>query len=1230
MDNKHNNIPTLNGYNNNTTMNIDSRFDCLLESYTLCGGDPIVLRELLEKPAPDTNEFGSFLEYILFKGAAFNLHPTNVFEKNICLNHFKHLLSDEENKGRCKICKPICKNEKANTNAVRRVSKQHALAIWEYGHPQHWAFYDQSICDSCRKFLTANHMTDEIRSKCDRIFDWLYNKELVHTPASSEADDDDDNYEHHIDDQSYAQESNILNKIKQLLDEIGFMGRCESTLSYASLKERSKCNLRNQIKRIFLYLLKFLTPNDVPVVWNDIIKYELKTSTCEEINQKAMVAINIAIENAEHSSTKQQLLAVVAADFSPAILRAHFPTITDSQIKAARKHAYRSGRGAPVDLTRSTVERYTEQQVLHFLEFVLSPSVTADLPFGIRSIKMATGETIEIPNTCRNMIPTRIIRQYQNYCLETTNGEFQQLGFTSLMAILNACPASTRKSMAGIDDYSANGSTAFDSLSKLCDELSSYHVSIDEIVQLRKALQQSRNYIKLDYKLHVSTSSTVPDHCSTFALSDPEEQMWSKSCDHTHDDICQQCHLLDMTLVRFESLIKENSNISEENRIRLMKSFTRDSDLVQEWKKHQLRAVHQEAARDHVLESLDEESVNWAMKWLEKKYRQSQSDFYALRGLPWHLTHVVRLQPRHSSAKYSEKVFENRTFCHSFDSCIQNGASVVSILQDVFMRLKQQHPQIELAYVRSDNAGCYHGTDTLLAVKELYETTGILIHRIDFSEAQAGEVRRNVDEKHDCTTSTEFVAAAKSTHHLSILSCTLPTTKKTTIKNKWDGIKRYNNIEFTLKNDSTSNPPLITTTATASLSTAFTTFPSTPTTTRTRRSKTIISSVSTTPTSSSSMLPPLATTTTTTQNMFKKLPIDPEIKVWRAFGIGKGKNFRFSDFKPPDKIIPLVIDTETQHLNNEWKSEASLKDIGKSNHFVLATLASISFVEETSDDDDEYIDEHMISDNDDNQMDTSESHAGPANQNGFCMWECTHERCILQFRRRSDRDNHLDTGKHKFESNKVTLVEKAKIMYKSRLENDSIQRHVPLSNFTIIQDAGSLITTKKLHQGWGLPLKKVAKRFNFNQKSFMIDAYDKGEKQDMSYIKENGKFRFTPDEWLTAKQIKSFFSTLTHNRRKNVNMMVYQNTPNSQHVQSKEVELNTNDFKAISDVHSNINSNMGDGDSMDGVIVDSNYETDIDDEETDEEDFHLTISVMDMEDMLTTAKVILLPEETES
>ena len=59
-----------------------------------------------------------------------------------------------------------------------------------------------------------------------------------------------------------------------------------------------------------------------------------------------MVAINNAIENAEHYSTKRQLLAIVAADYPSTVLHAYFPTVTDFQIKAARKHAYLYGEKA--------------------------------------------------------------------------------------------------------------------------------------------------------------------------------------------------------------------------------------------------------------------------------------------------------------------------------------------------------------------------------------------------------------------------------------------------------------------------------------------------------------------------------------------------------------------------------------------------------------------------------------------------------------------------------------------------------------------------------------------------------------------------------------------------------------------------------------------------------------------------------------------------------------------
>ncbi|CAF3154566.1 unnamed protein product [Rotaria sp. Silwood2] len=249
-----------------------------------------------------------------------------------------------------------------------------------------------------------------------------------------------------------------------------------------------------------------------------------------------MTAINTALTNADHYSIKRQILGIVAADFPSGVLRAHLPSVNSYQIKAARKHAYSKGRGAPVNTKREPVQRYNEQQVGHFLEFVVSPCVTTDIPFGKKTLKLTTGKTLEVVNTIRNTISTRIIQQYHSYCHETTNGEFKPLSDSSLYAILEGCSASTRKSMSGIDNYAANGSTAFDNLKKICDEFAIFHVPVDTIVQLQKALQQCRNYIKIDYKTHVSTSSTIADHCSTFGLSDESVHDWNETCDHAHTD----------------------------------------------------------------------------------------------------------------------------------------------------------------------------------------------------------------------------------------------------------------------------------------------------------------------------------------------------------------------------------------------------------------------------------------------------------------------------------------------------------------------------------------------------------------------------------------------------------------------------------------------------------------------------------------------------------------------
>jgi hypothetical protein len=97
------------------------------------------------------------------------------------------------------------------------------------------------------------------------------------------------------------------------------------------------------------------------------------------------------------------------------------------------------------------------------------------------------------------------------------------------------------------------------------------------------------------------------------------------------------------SLLCLRSLIETNTNITEDIRQRLIYRLNHHSELVEDWKKHLLRTVHQDCARWKVLEMLDQKSVfliaDWAMKWIPTKYRESQRDFFGKRELPWHVTY---------------------------------------------------------------------------------------------------------------------------------------------------------------------------------------------------------------------------------------------------------------------------------------------------------------------------------------------------------------------------------------------------------------------------------------------------------------------------------------------------------------------------------------------------------------------------------------------------------------
>ena len=100
-------------------------------------------------------------------------------------------------------------------------------------------------------------------------------------------------------------------------------------------------------------------------------------------------------------------------------------------------------------------------QLDHFLDFITSPHVIKDLPFGEKSVKLSTKEIITVPNSIRMIIPESILKQYLTYSQECG---FTPLSRRTLLRIPTVCSASLRKSLQGLDYISSAGGQAFDDL----------------------------------------------------------------------------------------------------------------------------------------------------------------------------------------------------------------------------------------------------------------------------------------------------------------------------------------------------------------------------------------------------------------------------------------------------------------------------------------------------------------------------------------------------------------------------------------------------------------------------------------------------------------------------------------------------------------------------------------------------------------------------------------------
>lgn len=114
----------------------------------------------------------------------------------------------------------------------------------------------------------------------------------------------------------------------------------------------------------------------------------------------------------------QRQLSLLVEDHSSNEITEYIPSLSKYKYTAARKHAAINGIGMPIANRSQTREKATKEQKEHFLEFIMSPPIMTDSPFGTCSYKISSGITLNVPKIIPNSVRTRTVSLYMKFCEE--------------------------------------------------------------------------------------------------------------------------------------------------------------------------------------------------------------------------------------------------------------------------------------------------------------------------------------------------------------------------------------------------------------------------------------------------------------------------------------------------------------------------------------------------------------------------------------------------------------------------------------------------------------------------------------------------------------------------------------------------------------------------------------------------------------------------------------------
>lgn len=208
--------------------------------------------------------------------------------------------------------------------------------------------------------------------------------------------------------------------------------QCQSDV--LTMSSRTQRYYRKKAEQAIEGVLESIAPGNVSWLYQQVIQRRTRLQTAEGIVEATLVGrLVILYEEAAYWYTRQQILSLFVNDYSKTELLNLIPGLSKWRIDEARKHAFKTKPGLPIDPPKITRCRLDAVKVDHFLDFLSSPSFLQDVAYGTRTLKLESGQSLEIPNMVRTVISSHLVRMYLNFCVESN---FEPLRRSTLFNII--------------------------------------------------------------------------------------------------------------------------------------------------------------------------------------------------------------------------------------------------------------------------------------------------------------------------------------------------------------------------------------------------------------------------------------------------------------------------------------------------------------------------------------------------------------------------------------------------------------------------------------------------------------------------------------------------------------------------------------------------------------------------------------------------------------------------